>query len=261
MRKKVSKAKGITAKLVSAIVISVVLTVSALLVVVYSRVSDALLIKSEELLQTTTGKTIQETSAWMNRTLTMLETQRDTIEYGDMDIPEMEAYIKHTVDQNEAYPRRAVRVALTDGSLEAARAGEADKGFAVVAEEVRSLASRSAEAARETTVLLGETVGSIDEGTRAAQETSESMLAVVTHADEMSGLIDSIAENTSRQAEGAAEIAYGIEQISSVVDSNADNAQRSAAASEELSGQAEMLKNLVATFKIRGAENRLLYVR
>ena len=152
-------------------------------------------------------------------------------------------------------------MALTDGSLEAARAGEADKGFAVVAEEVRSLASRSAEAARETTVLLGETVGSIDEGTRAAQETSESMLAVVTHAVEMSGLIDSIAENTSRQAEGAAEIAYGIEQISSVVDSNADNAQRSAAASEELSGQAEMLKNLVATFKIRGAENRLLYVR
>ena len=61
---------------------------SALLVVVYSRVSDALLIKSEELLQTTTGKTFQETSAWMNRTLTMLETQRDTIEYGDMDIPE-----------------------------------------------------------------------------------------------------------------------------------------------------------------------------
>ena len=75
MRKKVSKAKGITAKLVSAIVISVVLAVSALLVVVYSRVSDAFLTKSEELLQATTGKTIQETSAWMNRTLTMLETQ------------------------------------------------------------------------------------------------------------------------------------------------------------------------------------------
>ena len=116
MRKKVSKAKGITAKLVSAIVISVVLAVSALLVVVYSRVSNAFLTKSEELLQATTGKTIQETSAWMNRTLTMLETQRDTIEYGDMDIPEMEAYIKHTVDQNEAYPA-GLYVALTDGSL------------------------------------------------------------------------------------------------------------------------------------------------
>lgn len=116
MRKKVSKAKRITAKLVSAIVISAVLAVSALLVVVYSRVSDAFLTKSEELLQATTGKAIQETSAWMNRTLTMLETQRDTIEYGDMDIPEMEAYIKHTVDQNEAYPA-GLYVALTDGSL------------------------------------------------------------------------------------------------------------------------------------------------
>ena len=135
MRKKVSKAKGITAKLVSAIVISVVLAVSALLVVVYFRVSDAFLTKSEELLQATTGKTIQETSAWMNRTLTMLETQRDTIEYGDMDIPEMGAYIKHTVDQNEAYPA-GLYVALTDGSLEAARAGEAGKGFAVVADAV-----------------------------------------------------------------------------------------------------------------------------
>lgn len=89
---------------------------SALLVVVYSRVSDARLTKSEELLQATAGKTIQETSAWMNRTLTMLETQRDTIEYGDMDISEMEVYIKHTVGQNEAYPA-GLYVALTDGSL------------------------------------------------------------------------------------------------------------------------------------------------
>ena len=131
------------------------LTVSALLVVVYSRVSDALLTKSEELLQATAGKTIQETSAWMNRTLTMLETQRDTIEYGDMDIPEMEAYIKHTVDQNEAYPA-GLYVALTDGSLEAARAGEAGKGFAVVATEVQKLARDMATSSADIKKLLGE---------------------------------------------------------------------------------------------------------
>ena len=138
-----------------------------------------------------------------------------------------------------------------NASVEAARAGEAGKGFAVVAQEVRALASRSAEAAKETTVLLGETVDFMEEGAKAAQATSGSMLSVVAEADRMSGLIESIAENTGKQAEDAEEISQGIDQISSVVESNADNAQRSAAASEELSGQAEMLKNLVATFKIR----------
>lgn len=138
-----------------------------------------------------------------------------------------------------------------NASIEAARAGEAGKGFAVVAQEVRALASRSAEAAKETTVLLGETVSFMNEGTQAAQDTSRSMLSVVAEADRMSGLIEGIAENTGRQAEDAAEISQGIDQISNVVESNADNAQRSAAASEELSGQAEMLKTLVATFKLR----------
>ncbi|HBA70040.1 MAG TPA: hypothetical protein DCZ40_11900, partial [Lachnospiraceae bacterium] len=72
---------GITVKLVAAIVVSVIIAVSALLAVVYDRMSQTLLGKSEEILHTTTDKTLQETKAWMNRTLTMLETQRDTIEY------------------------------------------------------------------------------------------------------------------------------------------------------------------------------------
>ncbi len=107
---------GITGKLVSAIVVSVVIAIAVLLGVVYVQMSQALLDKSEEMLQTTTGKMIQETRAWMNGTLSMLETQRDTIEYEDMDIPEMTEYIKHTVDQNNAYPA-GLYVALTDGSL------------------------------------------------------------------------------------------------------------------------------------------------
>lgn len=107
---------GVTVKLVAAIVVSVMIAVSALLAVVYDRMSQTLLEKSEEMLRTTTDKTIQETKAWMNRTLTMLEAQRDTIEYEDMDIPEMVEYIKHTVNQNEAFPA-GLYVALTDGSL------------------------------------------------------------------------------------------------------------------------------------------------
>ncbi len=114
VRKK--KGRGITAKLASAIVACVVVAMAALLAVVYLRMSHALLEKSEDLIRTTTESTIQETTAWMNKTLTMLETQRDTIQYQDMDVPAMTDYIRHTVGQNDAYPA-GLYVALTDGSL------------------------------------------------------------------------------------------------------------------------------------------------
>lgn len=107
---------GITIKLVTAIVISVIFAGAALLVVVFDQMSQTLLEKSEEMLRTTTDKTLQETRAWMNRTLTMLESQRDTIEYEDMTIPEMREYIRHTAGKNDAYPA-GLYVALTDGSL------------------------------------------------------------------------------------------------------------------------------------------------
>ena len=107
---------GITGKLVTAIVGSVVIAVAILLAVVYFQMSRALLDKSEDLLQTTTDRTLQETKAWMNSTLSMLETQRDTIEYENMDIAAITDYVKHTADKNDAYPA-GLYVALTDGSL------------------------------------------------------------------------------------------------------------------------------------------------
>lgn len=110
------KKRGITKKLVSAIIVTIIIMVAVLLLLVYNRVSDALLTKSEGLLRETTDKAIQETSAWMNKTLTMLTMQRDTIEYENMDISEMTEYIKHTVDQNDAYPA-GLYVALKNGSL------------------------------------------------------------------------------------------------------------------------------------------------
>ena len=108
--------RGITGKLVSAIVASVALAVAVLLAVVYIQMSHALLEKSEAMLQATMDSAIQETRAWMNRTLTMLGTQRDTIEYEDMDIPELRRYIQHTAGQSGAYPA-GLYAALTDGSL------------------------------------------------------------------------------------------------------------------------------------------------
>ena len=89
-RERRKRKRGISKKLVGEIMATIVIMVAALLLIVYNRVSDALLDKSEKLLQETTDKALQETSAWMNKTLTMLEMQRDTIEYENMDIPGMQ---------------------------------------------------------------------------------------------------------------------------------------------------------------------------
>ena len=138
-----------------------------------------------------------------------------------------------------------------NAAVEAARAGTAGKGFAVVADEVRNLAGKSSAAAQETTVLLSQTVASMDEGVQAAQDTAQSMLAVVAQADEMSGLIAGIADRTRQQAADTEEITTGIDQISSVVQNNVATTEASAAASEELSGQADLLKELVARFQLK----------
>lgn len=138
-----------------------------------------------------------------------------------------------------------------NAAVEAARAGSAGKGFAVVADEVRALAGKSSAAAQETTILLGQTVESMNDGVRAAQDTADSMMKVVAQADEMSHLIDGIAEYTKEQDANTTDITRGIEQISTVVQTNVATAEGSAAASEELSGQAVMLRELVARFRLR----------
>lgn len=107
---------GIAIKLVAAIAVSVVIAVSALLAVVYDRMSQTLWIRARKCCVPLQTRHFRETRAWMNRTLTMLEVQRDTIEYENMSIPELTAYIKHTVNQNDAFPA-GLYVALTDGTL------------------------------------------------------------------------------------------------------------------------------------------------
>lgn len=138
-----------------------------------------------------------------------------------------------------------------NAAVEAARAGTAGKGFAVVADEVRNLAGKSAEAAKNTTALIGETIDAVDEGTRLAKVAASSMQDVVREAQVVTELIDQISSATTEQANSMSIISNGISQISTVIQTNSATSQESAAAAEELSSQAEILKSHVANFKVK----------
>jgi methyl-accepting chemotaxis protein len=133
-----------------------------------------------------------------------------------------------------------------NAAVEAARAGEAGRGFAVVAEEVRNLAQRSAEAAKNTAYLIEGSQKNADDGVNASTEVAKIIEQIIVSVQKVTQLIAEVSAASQEQSQGIEQVNTAVAQMDKVTQSNAANAEESASASEELSSQAQNLNAMVA---------------
>jgi methyl-accepting chemotaxis protein len=140
-----------------------------------------------------------------------------------------------------------------NAAVEAARAGDAGKGFAVVAEEVRNLAMRSAEAAKNTARLIEEAVKNSENGVNINAEVLKNFQDITGKANKVSQVVAEIAAASDQQNQGISQLNNAVEQLNQLTQQTAANAEESASAAQEMSSQSEEMRSIVASFKLNGS--------
>jgi methyl-accepting chemotaxis protein len=194
------------------------------------------------------------------KTAQLADSIRSSAEDGNRHMGDMIIAVNEINDASESISRIIktiddiafqTNILALNAAVEAARAGQHGKGFAVVAEEVRNLAAKSAEAAKDTGAMIQNSIEKAKLGSRIADETASSLSEIVTGISESTQYITEIAKSSEKQSLDITQINTGINQVAQVVQNNSATAEESAAASEEMSSQAVFLQGLVSHFTLK----------
>ncbi|HBE79399.1 MAG TPA: hypothetical protein DDW65_16740 [Firmicutes bacterium] len=208
-----------------------------------------------------TSSTLQETASRVQQS--SVNTQRaaelsgqatESANKGNAEMKEMMDSIQEIKDSSAQIGRIIkviddiafqTNILALNAAIEAARAGEAGMGFAVVAEEVRNLAQRSAQAAKDTTIIIESNIALSGKGVSVAERVHEALNNIRSQAKMVNELMNEVAAASQEQSQGIEQITESMIQVETVTQQNAANAEESASASEELNSQAESMRRIV----------------